>query len=177
MATHSERNSKEFVSKLYKDTHKILYNFILRRTSSKHDAQDLTQEAYLRLIRVDKKELILQPKAYLFQIASNLVYEHRIKNNKSIEKYTVSIEDTSDEFEGVNLEHDNEIADALVSLGKVVSELPPIYRSVLLLRKRDGFSHKQIAKKLDISIHTVRKYMTKAIAQCRKNTVVDSNDE
>jgi RNA polymerase sigma factor (sigma-70 family) len=46
--------------------------------------------------------------------------------------------------------------------------LPPIYQSILLMRKRDGLSHGEIAQKLGISIHTVRKYLTRAITECRK---------
>ena len=40
-------------------------------------------------------------------------------------------------------------------------------RAVFVLRKRDGLSYTEIARALDISVHTVKKYLARAVAQCR----------
>ena len=42
-----------------------------------------------------------------------------------------------------------------------------MYRAVLVLRKGEGLSYVEIAKELNLSIHTVKKYMRLSLAQCR----------
>src|SRR5690606_5505228 len=66
-----------------------------------------------------------------------------------------------------NPEHELEMANTLRRIGKALSDMPPLYASVLILCKRDGLSHQEIADELDISIHTVRKYLTRAVLRCR----------
>ena len=63
---------------------------------------------------------------------------------------------------------ENYIKNTIQELEKILVTLPPVYQSVLLLRKRDGLNHAEIAEKLGISIHTVRKYLTRAMTECRK---------
>jgi len=57
--------------------------------------------------------------------------------------------------------------DAPEQLEYVLRQLPPMYRAVLLLRKRDGMSYAEIAQKLKLSVHTVKKYLARAVVQCR----------
>src|SRR3954467_4222821 len=59
--------------------HAELHRFLMRRLHSAQQAQDLAQEAYLRLLRVEHSELIRQPRAYLYRIAVNLVSEFRLR--------------------------------------------------------------------------------------------------
>lgn len=145
-----------------------LIRFLEMRTGSEADAQDLAQEAYFRLCRVKNPDLIREPEAYLFRIASNLANElvlRRRNQPTSFARGTDEVEAT----EGDNgsfcshLEKRSEID----RLQEILSELPPLYQAILLLRKRDGFSHKEIAEQLAISPHTVQKYLTRALLRCR----------
>ncbi|MBL4612131.1 MAG: RNA polymerase sigma factor [Emcibacter sp.] len=145
-----------------------LLNFLTFRLKNKADAQDLTQETYVRLMRVKRKDLIRHPDAYLFKIADNLANEFLIKQNKS----PLSIDlDTaiergkdSDSNAGVRA---TEAHLAVQQLEKALNNISPLYKSVLLLRKRDGLSHKEIAKQLEISPNTVHVYLTRALLYCR----------
>src|SRR5687768_4199787 len=59
--------------------HGDLVKFLARRTATQADAQDLAQEVYLRLLRVDRLDLVRQPRSYLLRIAANLLHEWRLK--------------------------------------------------------------------------------------------------
>lgn len=126
------------------------------------------QEAYLRLIRIEKPELVRHPEVYLFRIASNLVGEFFLKK-RSIPQ-SLHIDDIANEeahsdkgaFEA-SIYYKQQLKD----LEAIFSEMPPLYKEVLLLRKQDGLSHTEIAERLEISPHTVHKYITRALAQCR----------
>ncbi|GAC30950.1 RNA polymerase sigma factor [Paraglaciecola polaris] len=161
------RNSR-FIKGLYDSSYKELFAFLLRRSKNKQQAQDFSQEAYLRLMRVERTDLIEQPKAYLFRIAANLVHEVRIKSDRQAEKDTCSLDGIEEIASDDDPQSNFEMQKAITDLENILSGLPAIYQSILLMRKRDGLKHAEIAQKLGISIHTVRKYLTRAITECRK---------
>src|SRR5688500_8747662 len=50
-----------------------LHRYLLRRLRRPQDLDDLTQEVYMRLLRMDRMECIREPLAYLYSIAANVV--------------------------------------------------------------------------------------------------------
>jgi RNA polymerase sigma-70 factor (ECF subfamily) len=165
----------EFVKSLYENSYRELFAFLLRRATTREQAQDMSQETYIRMMRIDRIDLIEQPKAYLFRIAANTVYEMRIKSNRHFEKVTFPFDEVEDVASPD--EHDPQLhferKEAVSQLEFIIKDLPPIYQSVLLMRKRDGLTHIEISDKLQISIHTVRKYLTRAVSECRKASIAD----
>lgn len=168
MTNNTANRNNKFIKGLYESSYKELFAFLLRRSKNQQQAQDFSQEAYLRLMRVERTDLIEQPKAYLFRIAANLVYEMKIKSDRQAEKETCSLEGVEEIASNDDPQANVERQKAITNLENILTSLPPIYQSVLLMRKRDGLNHAEIAQKLGISIHTVRKYLTRAIAECRK---------
>lgn len=144
-----------------------LYRFLVYRMGNRDDAQDIAQEAYLRLLRVDKMKIIHKPESYLFRIASNLANELTMQERKTPPSVDFDIlADThgdGDDFER-SLEH----RAAIRRLEDILAGFPAPYRAVLLLRKRDGLSREEIAQELGISVHTVKKYLARAVARCRE---------
>jgi RNA polymerase sigma-70 factor (ECF subfamily) len=147
---------------------KALHRYLMRRLSNAQSAQDLAQEAYLRLVRMENTELVRAPQAYLFRIASNLVYELRMRERRDVVTFDSRIVDHAAERvsdpkakepgERINIEH---------QLESVLGQLPPLYAAILVMKKRDGMSMEEIASELDISIHTVKKYLFRAVAMAR----------
>jgi RNA polymerase sigma factor (sigma-70 family) len=148
--------------------HAGLQRFLMRRLRSAQNAQDLAQEAYLRLLRIGRGELVRKPQAYLYRIAANLVYEFQLRERQDpvtfdsralehLAEHPVELpaDDTSDQHEIEEV------------LARVLAQLPPLYRAVFVLRKRDGMSYIEIASQLRISVHTVKKYLARAMALCR----------
>lgn len=145
-----------------------LRRFLVYRVGNELDAQDLTQEAYFRLCRVERPDLIRQPDAYLFKIANNLANEFLTKKKKQPTMIDIDHEHS--------LQDDNNIQDGLRhfeckaeirELERILADMPPLYSAILLMRKRDGYSHQEIAEKLNISPHTVHSYLKRALAKCR----------
>ena len=56
-----------------------LTRFLRRRLPQQIDAEDLAQEVYVRLLRVEKLELIEEPQAYLYKVAVNVAAEWRMR--------------------------------------------------------------------------------------------------
>ena len=145
-----------------------LQRFLVQRLRSAEDARDIAQEAYLRLLRVESTELVRKPQAYLYRIACNVIYEFKLRAERDPVTFDSEVVERLTE-ESIQLPTDD-LSDRLhraQAIERILSQLPPTYRAVLILRKRDGLSYHQIAKILDLSPHTVKKYLARALAQCR----------
>jgi DNA-directed RNA polymerase specialized sigma24 family protein len=59
-----------------------LMRFFTSRLPNSSDAPDLVQEVYMRILRLDRPDLIRSPEAYLFTIATNIAHEHRLKASR-----------------------------------------------------------------------------------------------
>ena len=147
--------------------HAELQRFLMRRLRSTHNAQDLAQEAYLRLLRVERGELVRQPRAYLYRIALNLVLEFKLRCSRDPITYdSDTLQEIAEHVSDSPADESEREADAQ-QIEQILAQLPPLYRAIFVLRKRDGLSYQEIAQQLDISTHTVKKYLARAVAQCR----------
>jgi RNA polymerase sigma-70 factor (ECF subfamily) len=149
--------------------HAELHRFLMRRLHSSQQAQDLAQEAYLRLLRVERAELVRQPRAYLYRIAVNLIAEFRLRSRRDPITYdsdAVAEAEAAGHTSETATDEGEHAADAQ-QIELILNQLPPLYRAIFVLRKRDGLSYQEIAQQLEISVHTVKKYLARAVAKCR----------
>ncbi len=153
---------------MFRDYTPTLLRYLTSRVGSESEARDLAQEAYLRLTRVADGDLIRHPEAYVFRIAANLANEFLLKRRKANETVELdTVLETGGDGDAAAFEKHLEARSALRQLETILNDLPPLYRAVLLLRRRDGLSHAEIARELNISPHTVHRYLTRALASCR----------
>lgn len=163
------RNDPEKLAGIFAHHGPSVRHFLISRLGNAADAEDLAHETYLRLARVKDLDLIRNPEAYLIRIAANLANEFHLKQGRN--PASVSLDDiynTGADGDGMqheeNLQHRAEIS----KLEHLLSELPPHYAAVLLMRKRDGYSPAEIAERLDIAPSTVTTYLKRALALLRE---------
>lgn len=138
-----------------------LHGFLTRRLRGRGESpEDIRQEIYLRMLRFTDTELVREPRAYLYRIARNVLHDKLLL----VERERAAAFDSS--VLGVTEDDTAHIDDAR-DVEWILSQLPPLYRAVLQLRKTEGFSYGEIAQELGISVHTVKKYMHSALVQCR----------
>ncbi len=160
------KRSKELIRDLFADRRKALVRYLASRLPNEEDAHDLAQEAYLRLLRLEKLDLVRDPEAYLFRMAKNLVHEHWLK----VHPESVSDGIDPDGLPGpmaptAVLAGQSQAIDAL---GRVLRLLPPMQQRVVLMHRRDGLTYGEIAEVLNISSDMVKKYLRKGLARCRE---------
>jgi len=142
--------------------------FLEMRIGNRQDAQDLAQEAYFRLCRVREPDLIQSPESYLFRIASNLAHEFLLRRRVQPSFVELDPEQSyAEDADAGSFSAKLEARSEVEQLEHIIDELPPLYQAVLLMRKRDGYSHQEIAERLSISPHTVHKYLSRALLRCR----------
>lgn len=164
----STRNASRWAT-LFDEHDSGLRGFFRRRRVHRDDADDLVQEVYARLLRStggDSGE-VRDPEAYLYTVAANLQREHAVREKAS----TVQMRDISD-YENMLTCGDHPeallVRDERRRLVKrMLEQLPDSTRDVLILQHRDGLSYKEIAEKLGISIHMVKKHVVTGMARCR----------
>jgi RNA polymerase sigma factor (sigma-70 family) len=160
---------KCFVSDLAARHGRRLRRYLAARLRNTTDVADLAQEVFLRLLSVDRHDKIRSPEAYLFAIASHVLYQRAL--NRSTTPESVDIMDPlidqrlsaeSDPGIGIDLQHKmNEITRAL-------EQLAPSTQASLLLHCRDGWTLDEIGTHLGVSRSMVKKHISKAIRHCRQ---------
>jgi RNA polymerase sigma factor (sigma-70 family) len=143
-----------------------LHWFLLGRLKNEQDAKDVIQETYLRLLRLKKGDLIEQPRAYVYFVARQVLAQFRLRARQSPMTYDSKLMSQRDRHPDDVRQDD--VADRLMALGEaehLLSALPSTHRKVFALRTFDGLSWAQIAERLEISVHTVKKYLTEANAR------------
>lgn len=145
-----------------------LKSYLMRFLVRKQDVEDTVQETFLRAWEAEKTSEIRSPKSFLFKVAKNLALsEIARKTNRMM----VTIGDLDELDVLVNrssLEDELEQDKSVTALLGVIGTLPPKCQKVMLMRKVYGFSHKEIARRMDISVKTVEKHLTKALQRCHE---------
>jgi RNA polymerase sigma-19 factor, ECF subfamily len=153
-----------------------LQRFLMRRLDHAQNAQDLAQEVYLRLLRVDSANLVRQPQAYMYRIAAHVVHEFKLREEREKECMTIdsdALSELAERVVDVSLEEPWRHANTERELTKLLLQLPPVERAIVLMQKRDGLSYEEVANKLDLSIHTVKKYLFRALLRLRQTGWTD----
>jgi RNA polymerase sigma factor (sigma-70 family) len=159
-----------------------LLRFFVSRLPNSANAPDLVQEVYMRIVRLDRPDLIRSPEAYLFTIASNIAHEHTLKNSRhpphialdDIPPDDVPVDGAA--FGCVDPEAIAVRRDRVQRLKSVLSELSPKARATLIWHRRDGHTYNEIGERLGVSRNMVKKYLAQAIAHCRGNIERDSGE-
>lgn len=154
----------ELVGDWYDQWHSLLVRLLSNRIADRNEVQDLAQEVYLRLLRVDKLDLVENPRAYLYRVAVNVAGEwwlrarqRRAQTSEELDEL-VSVED---------LERTLEEQQTGSAVRGALEDLPPVMRQVLVLHCRDDMTYEQIAERLGMTRRMVKRYVAKGYAEMR----------
>lgn len=140
-----------------------LLRFFSKRLGNPADAEDLTQEVFIRIACAHSTTDIQNMEAYLFQMASNLLRDRARRDAVRHVHDHVSLEDAGYEGESPSEERIYEGKEAIESFLCTLSTMPPRRRMCFLLHRFMGLSYGAIALRLGISVSVVEKHMTKAL--------------
>jgi len=164
----NDNETNRLVESLVRGGGSDLVRFIAKRLRSVADARDLAHEAYVRLLRVKRKDLIRDPQAYLYRIAANILYEFELKKKADAVGLARCAEYQAAESDFGHTEEHVEALLARTRIETVLAQLSPRCRAVFILYRRDGLSYKEIGARLGISTSMVKKYLTRGLRHCRE---------
>jgi RNA polymerase sigma factor (sigma-70 family) len=143
-----------------------LKRYLSQRVGNRAEVEDLAQETYLRLLRIERKDLIRSPEALLFRVASNAVYEWRLLARNRLPH-------GPDELEGLATGDGEPSADVwreelARALTTALGRLSPKCRAAVVLHRREQLTYAEVGARLGISVAMVKKYLSQGVALCRE---------
>jgi RNA polymerase sigma factor (sigma-70 family) len=160
-------DTRDWLDRLFSDHGGAVKRFFLRRVPRPDDAEDLAQEVFYRMQRIDPST-IRDPQAYLFTVANNLLGEYRSQERRERGAHDAddpAVQDELADLPGFSAEVDLERRKKI--LLHLVRQLPPKCQAVIVMHYFHDMTYEEIAKHLDISPHMVKKYVTKALTRFR----------
>lgn len=154
------KDAFSFAFTQYTDT---VYRVAVHNTRCKSDAEDITQEVFVKLLESSKKFKDGEHlKAWLIRVTIN-------ECRTLMRKYSRETEQSA------------EIADCAVYDGDSVLEaikaLPENYRNAIYLHYYEGYTAKEIGKILDAKENTVLSWLSRGRAALRKEMIGGFEDE
>ncbi|MFQ5524898.1 MAG: RNA polymerase sigma factor [Thermoanaerobaculia bacterium] len=167
---HRQGDTEAF-GELYSEFETMVYNLALRMSGNPADAEDITQETFVRAYRHLKKfKGRSSLKTWIFRIALNCSNTRLRRRGRrlarQIDDGEAELERTSDENRSPE---DWMVAtDLSAAVRDGLTRLPGHYREAVLLRDFEGMSYAEIASVLGVRIGTVRSRIARGREQLRK---------
>ncbi len=147
LAAHAQAGSLSSFARLVERFEGPLFNFLLRRTGSAADAEDLTQDAFVRAWqRIDQYDPRWQFSTWLFTIAARLAITHVRRHRSERAKWRLARPGSPHEDDPARLVAQREQGGLLWDLADRVLSEPQ--RAALWLRYAEGLSVRDIASVL-----------------------------
>lgn len=130
-----------------------LYRFILKNVKENAAAQDIVQDAFMKMWEKRREVASEKAKSYLFTIAYHTLVDHARR-----EKRFAAFDET---FEEPKAETNNYF-DVQAILNKAIERLPSEQKRVLLLRDYEGYSYEEIGEITGLNKSQVKVYIYRA---------------
>ena len=133
---------------------------LMRRGRSEEDADDIVQEAWIRLDRYGRNQPVNRPEAFLMRAALNLsIDSHRthMSHGEEVLLEDVLLIDDSPSAEDVLFARER-----VARLSLCLARLSERTRDIFLAHRIEGQSYREIAESRGLSISTVEKHVARA---------------
>ncbi|WP_432564603.1 RNA polymerase sigma factor SigE [Kineococcus sp. SYSU DK003] len=144
-----------------------VYRLAYRLTGNRHDAEDLTQEVFVRVFRSLSSYQPGTFEGWLHRITTNLFLD-QVRRKQRI-RFDALAEDAGEKLASTDVgperayEHRNLDDD----VQRALDALPPDFRAVVVLCDIEGLSYEEIAATLGVKLGTVRSRIHRGRAQLR----------
>lgn len=169
--TNVASGDKAAFSELYDLTRTAVYGLALSYMKSAHDAQDITQDTFVRVWEsAGQYKPTGSAKSWILTICRNLCLMELRKSGRTKllddEEWDAIPEDAS----GLSFEEKD-------LLGSALKLLDETERRIVILHAASGLKHREIAKQLDIPLPTVLSKYARAIKKLKKHMEGDDPNE
>jgi RNA polymerase sigma-70 factor (ECF subfamily) len=149
--------------------HAEIYRYLLRVTGRVGDADDLSQETFLRAWKAYRGlPGDANVRAWLFTIATNLSRNHfRTERRRRTAHEAVRV--TRAEIDGASPDGHAQYNEARARLERVVAALPFKQRLAFVMRKIHDVDYETIARSLDCSAESARAHVFQALRKIRRD--------
>ena len=163
--TPAEPGQARDIASLFREHNHALVRFLTLRLQSENEAKEVAQEAYVRLLQLDRPGVHSFLRAQLFRIAMNLAVDRLRRRNTELRAARAEL---FDELDDVHEPERNALAaEELDLVRRSLDELPETCRRAFLLHRLEGLSVDEIASQMQVTGRMVRHHLTRALIYCR----------
>lgn len=152
-------------SVIYNNVSEAVWRFIYFKCGDQAQADDLVQEAFIKLWQNCAKVPEEKAKSFLYTVANNK-FLNEVAHKKVVLAHaklqTTKVDNQSPEFMMEEKQYHQKLQTALANLTEA-------QRTAFLLNRIEGKKYAEIAEMLNISVKAVEKRMSKALASLRKD--------
>ncbi|MBB3208430.1 RNA polymerase sigma-70 factor (ECF subfamily) [Rhodopirellula rubra] len=146
-----------------------LYNAMIQVTGSVHDAEEVTQEAFIRaFLKLNTFQQNSQFFTWLYRVAFNIALSRKRRKRAKI-----SLDQQREDIGNDVVDHGEAVDAGMIRQDQVslvqtaMSRLSEQHRGILVLREMNEASYEEISEILELSIGTVRSRLNRARKQLR----------
>ncbi|MGH3370237.1 MAG: RNA polymerase sigma factor SigE [Nocardioidaceae bacterium] len=146
-----------------------VYRLAYRLTGNPHDAEDLTQEVFVRVFRSLSSYTPGTFEGWLHRITTNLFLDQARRKAKI--RFDALADDADTRMPGRMPSPDTQVADQLLDddVEAALADLPPDFRAAVVLCDIEGLSYDEIADVLGVKLGTVRSRIHRGRAMLRRS--------
>ncbi|MDV6332307.1 RNA polymerase sigma factor [Asticcacaulis sp. 201] len=164
-----ELPENRILSETYFAKREVLLRFLVRLCGDESVAEDVLQDIYLKLSTQDIHTEIREPLAFLFRMANNM-YLNRLRGENSHRVRDTAWRDLHPQAEHLPDADATPSAETVVAARQelravmaALSTLPEKTQAIFRLHKFDGLTQPEVAKRMDVSISSVEKHLSRAL--------------
>jgi RNA polymerase sigma factor (sigma-70 family) len=145
-----------------------VYRLAYRLTGNRHDAEDLTQEVFIRVFRSLSTYRPGTFEGWLHRITTNLFLDQARRRQRI--RFDALPDDVGDKLPGLLPAPDSGLSDDMFDpdIETALASLSPEFRAAVVLCDVEGLSYEEIAAVLDVKIGTVRSRIHRGRSMLRK---------
>lgn len=145
-----------------------IFSFAHYSLRAKEDAEDVTQEVFIKLWqhwqKIDHNKL----GAWLMRVAHNAVIDH-VRKNKTANSQQDDYAEVEEQAEEIDEGRQLDQAAFKQQLMEAIKELGDPFRSIIIMRDVQGLSYAEIRESLDMSESSVKVYLHRSRRKLREN--------
>lgn len=163
------------ISDIYNQHYLDVYKFLICFTGNQHDAEDMTQEVFIRVLnQLSRFNHSSNMKTWIFSIAKHIAIDHyRKKKFTSIFKEGFFHQMRSNQKPSNEIVEENELKKAV---HMAISKLKPTFRAVVIMRGINEFSIKETSDILGCSESKVKVDYHRALKELKTKLHVDASE-
>ena len=175
--SRKESLQEKAVIDIYHKYQSPLRGFIAKRVPSREDTEDILQNVFYQLSRIDLVDnAITHISAWLYSVARNQIIDHGRKHKEEEMPYVMNDDDEVlfiKEITDVLIEADSPESTFIKTLmweelESALDELPQEQRDVFELTELEGFSFKELSEITGITVNTLLSRKRYAVLHLRK---------
>jgi RNA polymerase sigma factor (sigma-70 family) len=163
---------KRELGDLYREIRDQWLRILTARTGSRHEAKEVLQEAFAKMLELDRPDTAGFLKAYLWKLAVNLVKDRRKQQATQARLAPMAAQAQGPEKFAPSREELLHEQQCLTRLEKAIDTLErrnPDWFSAFVLHVQHGLTFKEVGRRLNVAERTAQFYVSRALEYCHED--------